>query len=38
MLVAQCLGWVNSSPAGRLIGTAEVPPGADGIAAVPRTV
>jgi len=29
---------VNSSPAARLIGTAEVPPGADGIAAVPRTV
>src|SRR5947207_1201654 len=29
---------VNSSPARRYIGTAEVPPLPDGIAAVPRTV
>ena len=30
----RCRSWVNSSPDGHRIGTAEVPPEADGIAAV----
>ena len=36
--VPPCPLRVNSSPARHRIGTAEVPPEADGIAAAPRTV
>ena len=34
----ECLTWVKSSPARRLVGTAEVPHIADEIAAAQRTV